>query len=822
MAATREDALSVWGWRWLGQLAQDLRFGGRTLRRDPTFAVSAILTLGLATGVTTAVFSLVSGLLLQPLPLPDPDRLIAIHGRHWGEDRGNIPDTVTGPVGSLELDAMAQNRSFDAFAAHAATTRHLEGSAGVERVRIVSADRSFFDVMRVNPIVGRTFLADDPQGVAVLSERAWRERFDADPQVAGRTITLDGRVHAVIGVMPDSFEFPYYRTQSSVASMPSGGRTEVWLPLEPLRSSQDAPLRRGRADVVARMKPGVSLEQASAELSVIAGRVQSEHYRGTATRSGLRAASLADEIVGPVRSSLWLLFAAVGLVLAAACANVANLLLARMLVRTREVVTRAALGAGRLRLVRQFLAESLLLSLMGGLVGVAIASWGIKALITFYRGRLPRLHEVALDWQAFAFLLLACAVAAGVVGLAPALMAARTNPQEVTRTAGGHATTGRRARRLRDGLVVLEVTLAFLLAVGAALVMREINRLQAIPSGMAVENVVVLHLTPRTTTADYHAIEARTAALPGVQAAGFIQYVPLQNAGWLAGFEVRGRPAPAGERLVVDLRYVTAGYFRAAGIPLVSGRGFDPGDTADAPRVVLVNQAFARRYFPGEDPVGRELDRGTIIGVVGDVRSAALGRPAEPELYYTVDQNVAMADSGLSLVVRTAVHPESLIVSIRSAVSDVNAKLAIFNIKTMQQIVEESLWQLRLYRWLIGVFAALAIGLAAIGLYAMIAYTAGSRAREFAIRRALGSGHWTIVKLIFERGLTLVAFGVSSGLLAVMITTWWLGDRSGGIRPDLVTCAAVSLFFIVIALIACIGPSSRAATVNPIAALRHE
>ena len=822
MTVIREDAMNVWGWRWLGQLAQDLRFGARMIRRDPTFAVSAILTLGLATGATTAVFTIVNGLLLQPLPFPDPDRLIAVYGRNWSEERGSTPDPVTGPVASREIEAISASGSFETVAGYAASTRHLESNGGVERIRVVMADRSFFDVMKVNPIVGRTFAADDPQSVAVIGERTWRSRFNADAGITGRTITIDGRAHAVIGVMPEAFDFPYYQTQSSVANMASDGRAEVWLPLEPLRSPGDAQFRRGRVSVVARMKPDMSFDQAGAALSVIAGRVEAEYYRGTKTRSSLRATPLNEDVVGSVRSSLWLLFAAVAIVLAAACANVANLLLARMLVRTREVVTRAALGAGRLRLIRQFLAESLLLSLLGGAVGVAIAAWGTRALIAFYQGRLPRLHEVALDWRTFAFLLLACTIAAAVVGLAPAVAAARIDPHEVTRSAGGHATTGRQARRVRDGLVIVEVMLAFVLAVGAALIVREIARLQATPSGMAIDNAVVLHLTPRTTPADYHAIEDRAAAVPGVQAAGFIQYVPLQNSGWMAGFEVKGRPPSSGERLTVDLRYVTQGYFPAAGIPLVSGRNFAAGDTADAPRVVLVNQTFARRYFPGEDPVGRELDRGTIVGVVGDVRSSELGRPAEPELYYTIDQNIATTDAGMSLVVRSAVPIEPLIGGIRSAVVAVNPRLAIFNVKTLRQIVTESLWQLRLYRWLIGVFAAVAIGLATIGLFAMIAYTAGSRMREFAIRRALGSAPSSIVSLIFARGLTLGAYGIAGGIVAVLFLTWWLGDRTNGIRPDVVTCALVSMFFLAVSAVACITPSLRAAAADPTIALRDE
>ena len=822
MTRAREDRVAVGG-LWLGQLGQDLRFGVRTLLRDRVFAVSAILTLGLATGATTAVFSLVNGLLLRPLPFPAAERLVSIHGRNWSEDRGASPDPMTAPVGSLEIEALQHSRSFEAIAGYFASTRHLESSGGVERVRIVAADRAFFDVLNVGPIVGRTFRSDDPSSVAVISERAWRQRFGGDPRVVERTVTLDGVVFSIVGVMPDSFEFPYYRANSSVASMPSDGRTEVWVPLPPLRAAAGGKPRGGRVEVVARLEPQTTLQQAGAELTVMAGQIEAEHYRGTPTRSGMRTTALVDDIIAPVQSSLWLLFAAVGLVLAAACANVASLLLARMLRRAREVVTRAALGASGLRLVRQFLAESLLLSLAGGVVGAVIASWGTEALLGFYRGRLPRLHEVSLDWQAFVFLLLACTVAAALVGMAPALAAARTNPHDATKTAGGHATMGRRTRLVRDGLVIVEVMLAFVLAVAVALVLREIDRLHSVPTGMSVvENVVVLHLTPRTTPADYRAIEERVAALAGARAAGFIQFVPLQNSGWLATFQVRGRPASTAERLTTDLRYVTAGYFQAAGIPIVGGRNFTSGDTAGAPPVVLVNETFARRYFHNEDAVGRELNRGTIVGVVGDVRSAALGSAPEPELYYHVDQNLAMDDAGLSLVVRTAVPPETMIGELRAAVAAVNPKLAMFNVKTMRQIVSESLWQLALYRWLIGAFAALAVTLAAIGLYAMIAYAASSRAREFAIRRALGSDPWRIVQLIYSRGLALCAVGIIGGIVAVLFATWWLGDWTSGLSPDVLTCVVVSLFFFFVTAVACAGPARRAATVSPIVALRYD
>jgi predicted permease len=817
----QEEGMDVWGWRWLEHLAQDVRFGARTLARNRVFAAAAILTLGLATGVTTAIFSVVNSVLLRPLPFDHPDRLVQIYGRNWREDRGGTPDAVTGPVSSQELDEAARQATlFEGFAGYARYTRHLEGPSGVERVGAVVADLSFFSVLGVAPVVGRTFHPGDPASVAVISERLWRERFNGSPTITGTALTLDNRVVTIVGVMPVTFEFPY-PTGSPVDRGPAEARTDVWMPFEPADASA-APQRRGRTSVIARLKPGVGLPQAAAELSVIAARIEQQYYSGTRVRVAFRARPLADEVLGRVRTSLWMLFAAVGLVLITACANVANLLLARMTLRAREVVTRAALGAGRLRLARQFLAESLLLSLLGGAVGAAIAWFGAQALIAVYTGRLPRVHEVALDWRAFAFLLTACVAAAAMFGLAPAFTASRMDAHELTKESGGHATSGRKFRYLRDALVAVEIALAFVLAVGAALVIREIVRLQNTPSGMTTENVVVLHVSPRTAPHDYYAIEERVAQLPGVRGAGFIQFMPLQNWGWQADFEIRGRPAEAGQRRTTDLRFVTPGYFGALGIPVVKGRGFTAADSADAPRVILINEALARRYFGAEEPVGRELDRGTIIGVVGDVRSAELSRAAEPELYYAVAQNVAVtSEVGMSLVVRTDGAPERAIASIRSAIVTVNPKLAVFNIRTMEQLLDDSLWQLNLYRWLIGLFAALTLILAAIGLYGMISYTASARAREFAIRLALGSGKRALAQLVLGRGLQLAAAGLVVGVVAVMALTWWFADLPATIRPDVVICAAVSAVVILIALVACAAPSMRAASIDPAVALRQ-
>lgn len=819
----REDAREVWGWMWLDDLARDGRFAWRTLLRTPAFTLVAISSLALATGATTAIFSIVNGVLLRPLPFDDPDRLVQVYGRSWREDRGG-PDALAGPVASAELEEYAtQSTSFTGFAAYAVNTQHLQGPAGLERLNAVVADLGFFSLLGVEPVAGRTFRPDDPLEVAVISARLWENRFDRDPSLPGKTVTFNGRTVTVIGVMPETFQFPYAAASLMPGAM-SESRTDIWVPLEPLRASGLGPLetlRRGRVSVIARLKPQVSHEVAGAELRVIAQRVE-EQYRGTNVRVGVRLVPLADVVLGPVRQSLWMLLAAVGLVLAAACANVANLLLARMTVRTREVVTRAALGASRVRLVRQFLAESLLLSLAGGLVGVAIARWGTDLLVALGAARIPRTDEIALDWQAFAFLLIVCLATAVLFGLAPALSAARVDSNAVTKESGRQTSAGPYGR-IRDGLVVIEVALGFVLALGAAVVMREVARLQNIDNGMVTENVLTLHLTPRAEAPAYYAIEQRVSQLPGVRAAGFTQLIPLQNWGWIGDFSIRGRPPDPSRRAVAGLRYVTPGYFRALGIPLIRGRTFTEGDTSDAPRVILINEALARQYFPGEDPVGRDLDRGTIVGVVGDVLQVRLDRPAEPEIYYPAAQNVTMAsDLGMSLIVRTSVPPEPQTDAIRAAVRDVNPNLAVFNVKTMERVLADSLWELNLYRWLIGLFAALALLLAAIGLYGVMSYNVTSRMREFAVRLALGSDPAALSRLVLGRALRLAAAGLVGGVAIALALSPAMSKLPIGTTSDPVTYAAICVLLFGIALLACAIPALRVAAVNPATALRHD
>jgi putative ABC transport system permease protein len=460
------------------------------------------------------------------------------------------------------------------------------------------------------------------------------------------------------------------------------------------------------------------------------------------------------------------------------------------------------------------------LSLAGGAAGVALAFWGVDVLIAVGAAKIPRAHEVALDWQAFLFLLIVCVSTAVLFGLAPALLASRADTQRMTKESGGRSTMSSRYGYIRDALVVVEVALAFVLAFGAAGVMRELGRLERTDSGMMTGNVMTLHLTPRVADHDYYAIEERVAQLPGVRAAGFIQMVPLQNWGWIGDMHITGRPRE--ERPTVELRSVTSGYFKALGIP-VRGRHVTEADAVGTSRVILINEALARAHFRDVDPIGRETDRGTIVGVVGDVRQARLDRPAVPEIYQAVNRDAGIAsDIGMSLIVNTSGAPEAIVPSIRATVREVNPILAIFNVKAMDRVVSDSLWELNLYRWLIGLFAALALVLATIGLYGVISYGVTSRSREFAVRLALGSDPAALARLVLVRGACLATIGLALGALAALSLLPVFRGVPAGIRPDVATFAAISALLLAISFVACLVPAIRVAAVNPATALRHD
>ena len=803
-----EISTNAWGWRWLEQLTQDARVGTRIFARNPSFTVTVVLTLALGIGATTAIFTLVNGVLLRPLPFADPERLVQVYGTNplFGDSQR---------IGFNDLGAFRrESTAFESFVAFARTSKHLQDAASIDRVTAVSTERNFFDLLGVAPIVGRTFRRDDPPRVTVLSGTFWKRRFGGDAALMGRSIVLDGESFTVLGVMPETFQFPY-AAASGLPGALTESRTDLWLLLPEVW--------RGRTDVTGRLKPGVGVEAAMGELAAVAKRLEAT-YPDTNRGIGVRLMPLRESVVGSVSRPLWVLFGAVGLVLAIACANVANLLLVSTTTRSREVAVRAALGAGRSRVVRQFLTESLLLSLAGGLIGLGVARLGVRLLLVLASARIPRAYELGMDWRAFGFLLSVCIAAAVLVGLVPALTAGSANIQGALSESGGRGTSGTGRRRMRDSLVVAELALAFVLALGAGVLVREFMRLQQTETGMVTQNVLTFHLTPRAPERDYYAIEERVAQLPGVLGAGFTQLVPLQNWGWMASFTIRGRPADdRSTKPTAELRYVTPKYFQVLGIPIRKGRGLTERDGPDAPRVILINEALARRYFPSEDPIGRVTDRGTIVGIVGDVRQVGLDQPAIPEIYYCISQNAAQtSDLGMSLIVRTQGRPEAVIDAVRSAISEVNRTQAIFNIRTMEQVMSESLSERNLYRWLIGLFAALALVLAAIGIYGVTSYTATSRTREFAIRLALGSDRIGLVRLVLGQGVRLAALGLALGACVALVLTRPLRNLPIGAGVDPATAGAIAALLFAIALLACVLPAIRVASVNPVTALRHD
>jgi predicted permease len=820
--AGRETPRKAEARTWPQDLVLDLRYALRSFAGHKGFTVTAVSALALGIGANTAIFSVVSGVVLRPLPFAEPDRLVQLYGTP--AERGEA-------IAWADLEELrAQATSFEVLVGYGVTARYLGGSERTERVMAVAAERPFFATLGVGVIAGRTFQADDPANVAVASEAFWRRRLGGDPSIIGRVVTLDGEPFTIVGVMPASFQFPY-GAASLLPGVASEARTDLWIPLVPTPQ----PGRRsppGRLSyVTGRLRNDVALGAAASEAAVIFERLAAQ-YPDTNRGVGVRLVPLAEAVVAaPLRRSLFMLFGSVGIVLALACANVANLSLVRMTMRSREVAVRTALGAGPLRLLRQFSTESLLLSLAGGLAGVALAWWGTDRLLALVGDRIPRAHEVGLDWRVFAFLLATCVLTAVLVGLIPAASVLRRNVQSTVRQSGTASTMNGGQRRLRDGLVVAEVALAMALCVGATLLVRELARLHQTETGMETGNVLVLHVGGPRSAADarrLYEIAELVARLPGVREAAFTQLLPLQNWGWSANtsdFEIVGRPATEPPPIAsMELRYVTPGYFRALGIPIRRGRAFTPGDDDDAPPVILINETLARAYFGDRDPTGAETSRGTIAGVVGDVRQMNLDRPALPEVYYPIAQNWSQVrELGMSLVVSAEGRAEPLIDPIRETIRRVGPDLAVFDVDTMDGVLAASLSEFTLYLGLVAAFAVLAIVLATTGTYGVVSYVATSRLRELAIRSALGAGQAQVTRLIFGQAVRLTALGLLLGVGGAFAAAPLLRDLPVSVRgPDLSIIAPVAALLGAVAIAASLVPARRAARVDPIYALRRD
>jgi predicted permease len=787
----------------------DVRQAIRVFKNAPGVAFLIILTLGLGIGANTAIFSVVSGVLLRPLPFAKPQGLVQIYETFLPSGYG----TVSYPT--LQ-DWRAQNSSFETLVAYQNLSKSLQDNSSAERIATVSADRDVFQMLGVAPIAGRTFRSDDPPQVAVVSEGFWKRRFADDPALVGKNITLDGESFTVIGIVPQSFQFPY---RASV--------TEIWIPLV-----IDPALKGERGDhylmVTGRLKSGASIESARQDMGVIAKRLE-QQYPGNNAGRGVLLTPLNEVVVGSARSSLLILLGAVGLVLLIACANVANLLLARAAARTREVAIRMALGAGRMRLIRQFLTESVMLALAGGALGLLFGVWGTELLVKLAASQIPRSWEIGMDWRVFCFLVAVCIVTGIGFGLAPALAASGVDVAPSMKESGGRGSAGRGQGRLRDVLVVAEIALAFVLLIGAGLMLRAFYALQHTGTGLAVENVLTLRMTlarsrygtDEAAARHYREIEERVGQIPGVTSAGFIDILPLQAWGNNGNLVIDGRPQDkSGNDPLVELRSVSPDYFRTMGVPVLRGRDFNAQDKNDSTAVALINAAAARAYFGGEDPVGKKTNRGTIIGVVADVRQASLDQAPLAELYQVLTQGAPQA---MTLAVRSQLPPSAMTGAVREAIRQVDSTQAIFNVKSMNQVVMDSLGEWNLYSWLLGLFAGLALVLALAGIYGVISYAVTARTPEFGIRLALGADGRKLLGLVLGHGSILIAIGLVVGVGGAVALTRLLKSLLAGVSPlDPATFSVAAVLLAAIALAGCMVPARRAMNVDPMIALRSE
>ncbi len=808
----------------LGDLGQDLRFAGRQLGRSPGFTLVSVLTLALGIGATTAIFSVVYGVLMRPLPFLQPERLVRpLAVDPQGKQHGAFS-------ASNFLDFRAASHTLSGVAGMHGGTLNLSGD-GSEPLRLPAAwvSANYFSVLGVKPLAGRTFAPGEDQTgaphVAVLSEEIWHRRFGGDPKMMGRSITLSGDSYQVIGILPQGQRYP--------------AGAQVWVPL--VFSSEEL-AQRGAVffGALGRLAPGATLEAARAEADVIARRLR-DQYPGDNKGyiESMTLEPMLDRIVGDVRKPLLILFGAVSLVLLIACVNVANLLLVRAAAREGEIVIRAALGAGRPRIVRQLLTESLVLALVGGAAGVGLAAWALKLLVSSGPPDLPRLTEIGLDPTALAFAL-GISLATGLLfGLAPALQTSRTNLAGAIRE-GTRGSQGRGGTRARGVLVILETALAVVLLAGAGLLIRSFLELQHVDPGFKPEGVITFNLELptsqysdeeklRTVTAD---LLERMERLPGVTAAGVTVYgMPFMGRVNVLTFNVAGRPDPEpGKAPILRVAAVTPDYFKTLGIPLLKGRGLTAQDRHGAPRVALLNATAVKKFFPDEDPINKRIEfgpadengdipGGEVVGVVGDFKQDALEQEVEPQIYLAYDQ---APQESLSVVLRSS-SPQLVAEAAKQQVRELNPNLPLYSLQPMTELVSTSTATSRFYMLLLGGFALVSLILAAVGIYGVIAYAVRQRSQEIGIRMALGASREKVVRMVVRQGLVLAVLGAAAGLAGAFFATRWLRSLLFEVSvSDPAIYATVAALLVLVAAVASWLPARRAAATDPQGVLRGE
>jgi putative ABC transport system permease protein len=814
-------AYEVRGGGMLESIWQDLRFAVRTLRKNPAFSIVAVLTLALGIGANTAIFSVVNTVLLKPLPFKDSNRLVIV----WetNQQKGQQRDQVSS--GNF-ADWQNQNQSFEDSAAYFNWTNNLTGLDYPERLKSALVTGSFFQTLGVNAALGRTLQPDDAQtdrdNVVVLSDGLWKRRFGAAPDIVGNTITLSRTAIVVVGVMPPDFRFP-------------DKNTDLWLPFTlTSRHLQD---RAGKfLKVVARLKPGIDIRQAQVDLDTIAGHLE-QHYPATNTGCGVRISPLQSDEVRDIEPTLLVLLGVVGFVLLIACANVTNLLLTRAASRRKEMAVRSALGASRGRLLRQLLAESLLLSLAGGAVGLFLAQMGVQVLTSLTLAEIPRLDQIGVDGLVLGFTFAACILTSLICGLMPAVSASKTDLQDALKE-GGRGLTGSSSRRLRHLLVVFEIALSLVLLVGAGLMISSFLRLQAVAPGFDSESMLTMTMwlpgskypQSQQQTEFFQQVIDRVKAVPGVQSVSAIQDLPLRRNRMGFEFFIENRPLPSSdEKQDAAYRVIGPDYFRVMSIPLIAGRDFSERDNRESPPVLIINQTMAR-YWEDENPIGKRIRFGgddapwyEIVGVAGDIKHMGLDEEEGPAIYQPHAQKTFDFLRWMTLVVRTSTDPMSLAGTLRTQVQALDNDQPVYEIATMNDILSQSVAKPRFSTLLLGLFAVVALSLGAVGTYGVLAFTVAGSTREIGIRMALGARPIEVHRLVFGQGLKLVISGVVLGLVAAFALTRILSSLLFIIEPtDPLTFASIPLLLIVVAMLACWIPARRATKVDPLEALRYE
>ncbi|PWT91365.1 MAG: ABC transporter permease [Blastocatellia bacterium] len=814
----------------MDNLLQDIRYGIRMLLKSPSVSIVATIALALGIGANTAIFSVVNAVLLKPLPFPNPESLMSVF--ETDQQRGYFNGTYSYPN---YFDLRDQNKVFEHVAAYYNSDYVLTGNAEPARLRGAVVSANMFTLLGVHPVLGRNFVADDDKPsssgrVVIMSAFLFEKRFGSNASILNQSITLDGKSFTVIGVMPQSFQFPIQNDPVELWTTTAGDASGT----SPITAQRGAHF----LGVLARLKPGVTREQAQAEVNTIAARLE-QQYPDTNTHKGIRIESSLRALVGDIRPALLIMLGAVACVLLIACANVANLLLARAMTRHKEMAIRAALGASRLRVVRQLLTESVLLSLLGGAIGLLLAVWWSDLLVKLGKDDIPRAVQVGLDWRVLGFTLGVSVLTGFIFGLVPAFHSSNTALTESLKEGGrGSSDLGRR-NRVRGVLVVAEMSIAVILLVGAGLLIKSLWRLQRVDTGLQPANVLTFNVALPDTrypgekqSQFFKDLEQRLRGLPGAQSVSSVFPLPLSGDRFSLSFEIDGRPVAKKDQPSADFFTTDVGYFKTMGIPILKGRDFDEHDQHHSTPVIIVTEELARLHFPNEDPIGKRIKPGIstfddekstmreIVGVVGNVRNRNLNTEPRPT-YYVPQTQVPF--SQMVVVIKTTTDPHTLIQSVNTEVASLDKDLPVFGVKTMDEYLAASVTTPRFNTTLLSIFAGVALILTIVGLYGVMSYSVAQRTNEIGIRLALGAQSRDVLKMIVKQGLRIVLVGVVIGLVGAFALTGLIASLLFGVTTkDPMTFVAVAVLLMVVALVACYLPARRATRVDPMEALRCE